>query len=294
MSIDCTGMFPYNRYWVQGPSELNEAIDEALGVSQEVENATNEVKTYLEDYIKTIPYSERYKYEGMNIKTLDITRRIFNQDVNFKISIFFFQDWSTLRKNRNLNINQYSYVNRTKTLYLSIVVVGDEIILSTFSPKIAHELRHALQYEKTSKPSLVSLRYYQLTADMDTSLEDDDVPDENYNFRGRIPFLLYLCSQYEQESYAEEMYNELMFSEDISDYAYKKTNPWTIYDNGRRILNRVKRNMSTPRVLQVIKGLGYDPHTFVEAREKDLRNFLKKLGRAIVQAKKDKFMIINR
>ena len=294
MSINCTDMFPYNRYWVQGPSELNEAIDEALGISHEVEDATKGVKDYVESYIKTIPYSERYKYEGMNVISLDISRKLFGQEINFKISIFFFQDWSILRKNRNLNMNQFSYVDRTKTIYLSIVVVGDEILLNTFSTKIAHELRHALQYRKTLKPSLVSMNYYKRIEDMDTNVEDDTVSDENYNFRGKIPFLIYLSSQYEQESYAEEMYNELIFSKDIVDSSYKETNPWRIYENGRKILNRVKRNMSNPRVLQAIKGLGYDPNTFIKAREKDLSNFLKKLGRAIVQAKKDKFTIVDK
>lgn len=58
MSIDYTGTFGgmRNLYLVDGTRELNEAINEELGISKEVEDVTNNVATIVKDYIDNLPH----------------------------------------------------------------------------------------------------------------------------------------------------------------------------------------------------------------------------------------------
>ena len=97
MSIDYTNTIGrmVNPYWVDGTNELNEAIDEEMGVSQEAEDIVDKISINIEKYIKqnpklifkTIQFNIMLKFSNLLSKFLILSKAFCNWHFNTKYVI---------------------------------------------------------------------------------------------------------------------------------------------------------------------------------------------------------------
>lgn len=197
------------------------------------------------------------------------------------MKIYFFRDYASLRKNYSIIKELYRYVSEKREIIITVVVVNREIVTNTFSTKLAHEIRHALQYHKTRRRLLHSPKYYQ------------DVYDETgEQINGLIGEIIYLSSRYEQEAYGEEMYNELMHSLEPIDYDYRNCNGWLAYQRLGKLIEILEKNKDNQGLINDITTKGYPFEKFLSCANKAKQRFLKRLARAIILAKKNKIEFI--
>lgn len=279
MSVDYTNTMGRmtNPYWIDDSDELNEAITEEMGISREVEDTVDRVSDNIEEYIKTVPLS--FSSTHMLARKYATVESIFGNEININTMIYFFDSMSSyLKLRRNISYS-YKFTNESKTLYITVVAINRNVIVNTLTPKLAHEIRHALQYKKTNRKYLNNQQYYDATR----SLFDKDTVVE------AVSDIIYLSSRYEQESYAEEMYNELLFSDRDITSSYKNTNSWMAYESMKKNIRLIMENKKQQSIRKEIEKRGYSVDRFLQIAEKSRRRFLKYLSRAVIMAQKGRF-----
>ena len=274
MSIDYTNTIN-KKFFISTDRELDEAINEELGISQEVEDAVTNVSKVVNDYVND--YLINYRKNDFFFDDVTLPISLFGENMRLLLKMYFFRDYTSLRKNHNIIRELYQYINGKKEIIITIVIVNRSIVSNTFSTKLAHEIRHALQYNKTRRRLLHSPQYYQ------------NVYDENgKQINGIIGEIIYLSSRFEQEAYGEEMYNELMYSSEPIDFAYKNCNGWAAYKRLGQLLRIVEDNRENPNLVNDITKRGCTFDRFIEKSNKAKHRFLKRLARAIILAKKNR------
>lgn len=259
---------------------LNEAIDEAMGISAEVEKEAERFVNAIQTKLREI--CPCYNRAGGYMTTVDFTDRLFEDKVNIKVRAYFFRDEHTYLYNLKKSMVNYiySYIHSSNTIYLTTVVVGSDFIPGTLHSKVAHEIRHALQYKKSKKGRnelLHTQKYYTIRNNI---MEG--------GLKSAVANIVYLSSKYEQESYGEELYNELMYcNAPYQSYVFK-TNPYMAYTMLRESIEYIEQNKNTPELLSILGKYGYQYNFFIAKAKKAKERFLKRLSRAVAQAVSDK------
>lgn len=265
---------------------FNNLINETKGVSKEVEAETNSLEDSLYDHFKNniltkINYNEKEIY----VFTDEFETELFNNTITLSIKWILFKDTFTYKCHKNDYEYNYGYNNKNKILYLTVIVIGNNIINTTFSTKLAHEIRHSFQYEKFN-------------------IENDGLLHKNsyYTKRNIIPnneaeehfkIIIYLSSQREQEAYGEELYNELYKLKPL-DYldVLKNCNSYLAYKSFEKAISYFEENQENKDVKNILKKYNYNFQNFIKKAKKNCYNFLCRLGRAISLYNDEKFEII--
>lgn len=274
MSQDYTGKFTNNPFITEN-AELNDSINEALGISNEVEKEVEKIGDIIIKYVKNLPIS--YRYNDFYPQTKDIKSVLFGEEMIFKLQMYFFKDIETYFRNKDIIQYFFQYSNDTKTVFITIVVINKDVVFNSLTTKLAHEIRHTLQYNKTKRKLLHSKSYYQNVYDSTGKKTNGDISE-----------IIYLCSPYEQEAYGQELYNELLYYALPFKLQYKKCNGWQAYERLVKLINWVKNNPKDPKIINDITKRGYTVEEFLVKAENGRKKFIRRLGRAIVQAEKDK------
>ena len=280
MSINYTYPIPPKSF-ISMDKELNEAVNEELGISKDVENAVKSVSEIIKDYIEKYPVD--YSKNDFFFEDATLPISLFGENMKLFLKIYFFKDYNSWRKNYGIIRELYQYVNGKKEIIITIVVVNRDIISNTFSTKLAHKIRHALQYNKTKKRLLHSSKYYQNVYDKTGS-----------QINGIVGEIIYLSSKYEQEAYGEEMYNELMYSSEPIDFVYKSCNGWAAYERLKKLIKILEANRNNAYLANDISKRGYSFDKFLKKVNNAKHRFLKRLARAIVQVKKDRIDFVEK
>lgn len=137
---------------VDNLKEWKASLQEAKGISYEVEKETKNIVSYLQNYLNRSHVD--YSKDKFQIKQLETKHEVFGEKVNFKITFYLFKNNDIYVQNEGNARTLYKYVPSSKTVYISVYVIGKKIVKNTFNSKIAHEIRHALQYKKTGKHNM--------------------------------------------------------------------------------------------------------------------------------------------
>ena len=70
--------------------EWNITLEEAKGVSYEVENEVKKIVSELQIYVNNIPID--YTKNNFQIKRIETEKKVFGLDINFKITFYFFKN----------------------------------------------------------------------------------------------------------------------------------------------------------------------------------------------------------
>lgn len=267
-------------YPVSEERALNEVIDEAMGISAEVEKESERIVDIIQTKLRGI--SPCYNRAGGYLTTVNFTDRLFDDKVTIKVRAYFFRDEHCYLYNLKKSMVNYiySYVHSSSTIYLTTVVVGGDFIPGTLPSKVAHEIRHALQYKKSKKGRnelLHTQKYYTIRNNI---MEG--------GLKSAVANIVYLSSRYEQESYGEELYNELMYCNAPYQTYVFKTNPYMAYTMLRESIEYTEQNKDNPELMNILKKYGYQYSFFIAKAKKAKDRFLKRLSRAVAQAVSDK------
>lgn len=249
--------------------EWERAVDEARGVSGEVENATNKIVRYIRYQVgqMSIDYSKKKYYK----KQIEFGWKLFGSIVKFCVTVHYFKNNDVLANELPNIKQQYEYKPKDNTVYITVLVGGKSYLATNFDSKIAHEIRHVMQYRKEWE-------------------HDNDLlhPDEYYELRDKekkteceklIASVMYLTSRFEDESYGEELYSELMgASEPLDSYIYK-TNPYCAYRQLKKDIDVLERHGGTAEASDILSKFGYSFDRFLKRSKRACDKFLKRIAR---------------
>lgn len=263
---------------IEDMKQWNASLEEAKGVSYEVENEVKNIVYDLQNYVNS--FNIDYSKNNFQIKHLEVIHEVFGVKINFKINFYFFKNNDVYVQNEGNTTRLYKYVPSSKTVYISVYVIGKRIVKNTFNSKIAHEIRHAHQYKKTGKNNtelLHPVKYYQIVKDI-----------QKEGFPQIIAHIKYLSSKYEQEAYSEELYNELMYSDEPPESYFRKTNPYLAYNMLKTCVKVLGTNKNNQELIEALSKWGYNYDDFLRKAHYAQQSFIKRLSRVLVQVQEDK------
>ena len=132
---------------------------------------------------------------------------------------------------------------------------------------------HAFQYEKTGKDLLHPMKYYDNIKGLST--EQNDIIKS-------IKSIIYLSSHYEQEAYANELYNEFQFRHP-SNYLdiLNSCNSYLAYKQLEKDVNKLSELKNNEFVISILKDYGFSYDYFIKQANIAVNNFAKKIGKVI-------------
>lgn len=266
------------------------ALMEERGISREVEREVHGVVRSIGEYVKTVPVD--YSGEGFFHRDERMETTVFGEDVKFEIKFYFFRDYRTYLRYQSHIRYIYQYIRQRNTVMMTVVVINRDIITNTFNGKIAHEIRHALQYVKINKgkinkPSCYRavevLRGKPLLSNFDKN--GKQVAPIDYDVE--VANIIYLSSKYEQEAYGQEMYNSIMYSSELPFLAYRHNNAYYAYQRLKESVKVVKEGGGNG-LAAALERYGLSQERIVRKGENAVRKFFKRLIRAYSQADNDR------
>lgn len=222
---------------------VREVLNEELGINKDVYNAANEILNLIHKNIEEKEYHNEYE------RALDDTAFVIKGEFEYS-----FQDVS-------INIHYYSYIFRDLYSYKNAIKRygqkvynayalyngKDDTILSvsynrTFESgydesirdRIQHELTHIFQSAKINGQLTSSNLGKKVHNALNKRGKDPLIYDKDIR---RCAYLLYYCKHYEQDAFANGLYNWLMNSNQSSEQVLEQS---AIYRN----IEKIKRHIA--------------------------------------------------
>lgn len=247
------------------------ALKEERNVSREVQNEANEFFELIVELLNNINID--YNQNPFQKAKYEFQTELFNHPINVYLETYFFEDVEIYNQYKNLIRYFYQYNKHTNTIYLTSVVVGRDVVPNTLPTKLAHEIMHTFQYEKTGKDLLHPMKYYDNIKGLST--EQNDIIKS-------IKSIIYLSSHYEQEAYANELYHELQFIHP-SNYLdiLNSCNSYLAYKQLEKDVIKLSELKNNEFVISILKDYGFSYDYFIKQANIAVNNFAKKIGKVI-------------
>lgn len=247
------------------------ALLEERGISRSIQSDANEFISLIQDFISSskIEYNEYGFLEKYDLFESNVN----DKKINIHLHEYYFKNNNTYNKYKNIINYFYQYNNHNKTVYLTVVIIDGFMLPNTSQTKMAHELMHRLQYDKTGKELLYTEKYYNNIKGL-TSEQNDIVR--------AIKNIIYLSSHFEQEAYSNELYNELWFLQPKNYLdVLNKCNSYIAYKQFESDVNKIDSIKNEEFVIALLNDYGYTVNYFVKQAKIALNKFARKLGKAI-------------
>lgn len=265
-------------------STFRKILNEELGHSEEVDNETLRVSEDLEMMIRgnkphTIPLNK------FITKEFSIVKKVFDVIVKFTVTGVYFNDNKTY-KNLKKSVNfDYSYNSGTRTAKITVVMVADQIVANTFTPFVAHEIRHHHQIVKSDCLTLNTKQFEKLKA--------AEEKNKTNPFLKMLKHIAYCSQESEQEAYGQELYHELCLLKPTQYfYALEDCNAYKVYKRMEKYIAFIEKYKKNSLLYNSLHSLGYDVDIFIDKAKKSCKNFLRRLGRIVALYEKNKERIL--
>lgn len=288
-------------------NDINDSINESLGISEVVSSETERICKIIENDIlksdkKLIASGVGYKngqtkievfknsktIKGVNILCVNLSFRweYYNfKDKHYK-SKFLEKNGITTEGRSVLIINHYK---RTKGkpdsgfVILNIFSTSGKIDENSFHDTISHEIRHVLETNMYGKQfndkNLISF------------VNDYQHSDDKYE--RKIARALYLCNKHEQSAYSQGLYEFLKIEKwkygDV-DKALEKSDSYNIMLELKEIINFLKNIKDKDNLnyyLKKYKQFGINKDNFLKILDKCYNNMVTNIGKAIIKTKQE-------
>lgn len=254
-------------------SQFLTIIKEELGISAKVSKAS-------EDFYVTLSSEVRNSLKtGKSNGTMKSSSGSFSYEfLGMKVSVSFeafnFKDKDMLRYSQVHSGGKSVYVNdKVSFLWLTIPLVSGTIVKDETMDTIQHEFEHLFQQKMTGCVFSDTKKYAKISTNIHSE-------DENER---KIAYMLYGCIKSEQEGFVNGLYAYLMSLPEIFNMtSLKKTPCWELYETMRKTYEEFEEKGILD---QMLKPYGYGKKKVKTAIE----NFLKRIGRVVAKAKKDKY-----
>lgn len=246
-------------------------LNEERGISSEVQEFANgifkeiqyEIENIDVDYDKS-PYLANYYEFDVEFDEKPFVLGLY---------VHFFKDLETYNKFKFNVEYRYKYINNAKKLLLTVEVIGHNVIYTTSMTKLVHELMHKLQYDKTNKTLLHKEKYYR---------NINDISSNNDSIDNAIKTIIYLSSPYEQASYANELYSELMFRNNPRyEEVINSCNSYLAFKSLENSVKIIEQHRIDDNFIIKLSNYGYSADNFIKQAKISLKKFANKIGKAI-------------
>lgn len=259
--------------------EIFEAINEELGIANEVSNAAYKISSFVLD---NVCKQEKSRIKpGIFTNTFMFKRKIFGQDINFEIKNMYFSDskqYFSYRKLYKKNAN--GYFSSTNTIHIEVDYINGWHDRETLEGAIQHELEHIFQNvnagyapQKTKQYKLASANY----ANKDTVI----------NLISRI---VYFSEEREIFAFANQAYQALMEKSSTPREDIEKTKLYFAYETLKKGVDFLEKESENDAIDKIVAEFGITREKLTEKCRWAVKECAKYIGRVIVKAEKDKIV----
>ena len=258
-------------------TEIREVIKEELGISEEVIKLTNQFYDEMVNTIKNC--TEQEKNETCIKKTCSMKFMINDIKVTSSITYrnFLSKEYNKLYDMPYItNGASFFVTNNLYFCFINVFAISGTIVKEKAMETIQHEMEHIYQQIQMGKGFGGESLYVKIKTDMESS-------DEG---RNKIGKLFYYTLKYEQEGFCNGLYGYLMdINQPYSDDLLMKTESWQNYTFLKQTFNELKDNDTLKSIFnEYFTNFGIT----IKDIEKEINNYLHRIGRVIIKVKKDK------
>lgn len=258
-------------------NEIKQIIQEELGISEEVIKLSKQFYDEMVVAIKNC--KEQEQTETCIKKSCSLQFMINNIKVSASITYrnFLSKDYSILYEMPYITNGASFYVtNNLYFCFINVFAISGTIVKEKAMETIQHEIEHIYQQIQMGKGFGSDSLYIKIKTDMESSDED----------RNKIGKLFYYTLKYEQEGFCNGLYAYLMdVNQPYSDNLLIKTESWENYLFLKQTFNELKNNTALKTIFNEY-FLNYG--ITIKDIEKEINNYLHRIGRVIIKVKKDK------
>ena len=278
-------------------TDIRGIVNEELGIHYGVSKLAYEVIQEIEKRIKTIPKQYFAYIPGVSYRIGKFPFEAFGKTITVEFRYCNFKD-KTYYKNfiGNMTVFPNGFKLSTLTLYIDIHAISGQIIETTFSDTVQHELEHFFQENKIRKSFSEDNDFYKAAVFVKNHFGKND------EVARRIGNMMYFSQKCENEAYVNGLYALLVNN-------YKKSGSPTssvleqspVYQgllqlrSDKEWLIKHRNDLKVGELLDIIrnkdpkKGLGINITIdgLIKHAEYADKEIVKRIGKAIVKAQRD-------
>lgn len=253
---------------------LNEAIDEDLGINQEVDA---EAARAAKSIMSNLNGKNAYEKDSIPRKEHTESATIGGKTVKFHVTQYFFNSEEEKNKFLRKHIVQRGWVQQMRWICLPIFMVNGEPEEDIFD-FLYHEVEHAFQNNLMGHGFGGGNKYAFAISNLNSG-------DENLR---AVCSIVYITTKSEQEGFANGAYGALKHNSNILtlDDDFKKTDAY----QWLKLLHAYIEYVEThPECESIIRGFGQTREKFIKFAKESERDYLRRLTRILYKLKTQVF-----
>lgn len=262
---------------------INEAVDEELGISDEVSNLAMKLAVVLEDNVNKVPKTKKSPGVFYNVITFPL-KNVFGSPLTIKSTNFFFGDtkiYAGFRGNNPKPNNIYS--EKENMLQMNFDFINNKTFPEDFYGAFYHELKHMFQDVKRGSG-------YKKRPNYQTAAWGINNKNECIKIVSNI---IYYATDRELYAFAGQAYEGIMnlnFTNGVYDNVRDAVIDTKLYNGYIKLkegMNYLIEHENDTLLTTVLKKFGVNFHQIYEHCEWAIKEYAKYIGRVIVKAEKD-------
>ena len=258
-------------------NEIREIIKEELGISETVIKLSREFYNKMIEVIHSSDNIE--KNETMIKKTVPM--QFFIDDVKVSSNIvyrnFLSKDYSKLYEVSYVTDGtSFRVTDKLYFCFINVYAISGNIVKEKAMETIQHEIEHIFQQVKMGKGFENDSMYAKIKDDMESGNES----------RSKIGKMIYYTLKSEQEGFNNGLYAYLMdINQPYSDTLLNNSEVWQIYLFLKETFKEINNNLEMKNIFnEYFCNYGIT----LKSIEKEINNFLHRIGRTIIKVQQDK------
>lgn len=253
---------------------INEAVQEELGIADEVTKYANDISTFVLNNVET-QHREQIS-SGVFTNTFRFKRKVFGTEIGFYIKNLYFCNSKTYivyRKKHSKKGNKFS--DKDKTIYIETDYINGWHDRRSLEGTIQHELEHIFQDFKQGYHKEKDNSYYLASA--------------NYNNKNNtvqlISRIIYYTEEREIYAFANQAYQAMMWDDSLE---VEDTPLYKVYTTLKDGLSFLTSNINNDNIANLLAKFDTKPADLIKRCEWAANKYAKYIGRVIVKVEKDK------
>ena len=254
--------------------ELNQIIDEELGINQEMDEvAGNAAKSI----ISNLNGKTAVEKDGVPRKEHSEATFLHGKIIKFHVTQYFFNSNADYENFVKTKFIPRGWMGEMKWVCIPIIMINNNPLEDIYD-FVYHEVEHAFQEIISGKPISGGERYLNACYNLKSKHEPKRIVAE----------LVYIMDKGEQNAFTNGMYGSLKHNTNIltldDEFKNSEAYSWLV-----KLGNNIKFVETHPECSEYIKHYGYSPTEFLNLAKKAKKEFMKNLSRALYKLKKDAF-----
>lgn len=255
-------------------NEIRNKINEELGVSDIVSEASNSILFLIIKHNKTLPRN--------NFKTGNFKYLFQGKTINVSYDLYYVENkknaYATVPSNKAFSrkIDKTTYILKTSVVYIKEI---NEYI--DYNGSIQHEMEHIYQMIKSGTPLLKkqnSINFYQIANQI---IRNGDL------YRKIVGTVIYYACKFEKDAFVNGIYKQIIDNPYSNPYEILKQT--TTYQN-IQVINKyvIETNVYQSKYEEIVsKYFNKNYKWFYNLTNKVVKEYINKIGKVLMKAKQD-------